>query len=118
MTEETTTVKVMTTDMLDRVAKESRKHGFNRQLDQDWINAHVKWGAIHVIEWTMPHEHIAGQAADMHYRCMAIIGTKDHATQSVTIDMTTERYNSLPTATITTDEHGEKSVSFDRLATV
>lgn len=118
MSEESTTVKVMTTDTLDRVAKEGRKYGFNRQLDQDWINAYVDWNAIHVIEWTMPHEHIAGVASDLHYRCQAIIGKKDKTTQSVMIDMTTERYNSLPTATITTDEHGEKSVSFDRLVTV
>ena len=109
-------VKVLTTDELDRIAKEGRKQGFNRQLDQDWINAHVDWKAIHVIEHTMPHEHKAGVACDMHYRCSMIIGTKRGETQMVMVDMTTERFNALPVATITTEADGEKTVQFDRLA--
>lgn len=112
------TVKVMTTEMLDRTAKEGRRHDFNRQLDQDWINAHVDWKAIHVIDWVMVHEHKNGMVTDPHMRCSMIVGTKKGGTQSVMIDMTTERYRTLPSATITTDDNGEKTVNFDQLVTV
>jgi len=49
-----------------------------------------------------------------HYRCQMIVGTKSDVTSTVTIDMTTERFQGLPTATIVTYENGEKSVRFNQ----
>lgn len=92
-------VKYLTKRLLLEVAKEGDRIGFNRQIEPSILPVVTdQWMPITGV---MPHDFIGGEPAEPHRRCLVNFRVKGNAkTHFVFIDMTEQRYDSLPIAKV------------------
>lgn len=86
---------VMDTETLLRLAEEGRKTGYNRQVSEE-LNRSADPNALHAVVLSLPHEHIAGQKVDLHYRLMMKVNLIE-VQEPITLfmDVSAENYRTL-----------------------
>ena len=108
---ETIVIKTMTTRLFMEIAEESTAAGYNRMCSSDMIRELVDPRAIHVLEFDMVHEHKNGRECEPHQRCQFWVGMLDQAKpELITIDMSMERFASLPTITYERSDTGTEVI--------
>lgn len=80
-----------------RLAREAAQHGFNRQLDTEQLLRELDPEGVNVLEQLVPHFHIAGVEAPMHFRCFIYVKVRDSLLPvKAQIDVTPQTWDSLP----------------------
>lgn len=92
--------KVATTSQLFDLNNESMTEGYNRVMP-DTLLEQVDPLGNHLLVAMMIHEHKNGEPCDPHIRAEAVLKMAHQSPREpkcVTIDISIERYNALPTA--------------------
>jgi hypothetical protein len=93
------TYKVIDSESFWRIANESIKTGYNR-LPSDELLADLDPDGGHVLAFSMPHEHIAGERVDPHFRTEWLVKIVDQKEPvRVFMDMSWDNYNAIPDMT-------------------
>ena len=98
--------KYLDKGLLNRINRQSRDvlH-YNRSLPQSLVDA-LPEDRFYIITWSMVHEHIAGEQADPHMRCM-IYGGPDVPNHLI-LDIEMGLYDILPEHEAQEKENGEQ----------
>ena len=109
--------KVLDTPKLRILNEQAIENNYNRQLDPKWLDS-VDPDGIHVVGFTMVHEHAVGVAVEPHVRAQLFVKVKDQEksqevwldipTQEVWLDIPMAYFNELPH--VEKDEAGEWKV--------
>ena len=100
--------KVLDTPKLRILNEQAIENDYNRQLDPKWLD-NVDPDGIHVVGFTMVHEHAAGVAVEPHIRAQLFVKVKDQEkSQEVWLDIPMAYFNELPH--VEKDEAGEWKV--------
>ncbi len=99
------TIRYFTKDGLVGAARAGRQRGYNRQLDPAVLEAHLDATKVYPVTLAITHEHIAGKAAPLHYRVLVVV---DESGQTLTLDISAERFAALDTAEIPENESAAK----------
>ena len=88
------TYKYLDKNLLERINAVSRDVlKYNRALPQDYVDK-LPSDRFYVITWSMIHEHIAGQPAEPHMRCLIYGGPG--VLNPMILDMHMSFYDLLP----------------------
>jgi hypothetical protein len=92
--------KVATTTQLAKIIRDSSKHEYNRSYaDPQEIISKLDPNGFHILSVLMPHEHIDGVRADLHYRTQVYMKIKGYeAPHEAMIDVSPGLFDALEDA--------------------
>lgn len=90
-------IKVLDTETLTVLAKLGQKLGYNRQLDVDELPLPLDPEGWHIVNFALPHDHIAGKPVKRHMRLVMMVKLKNVAKPAqFHMDVPMEQYDLLP----------------------
>lgn len=102
-----TKYKYLDKKILDQINRISRDViNYNRSLPQNVVDA-LPDNTLFVVTFSMLHEHIAGEPAEPHMRCMLYCGPER---ERLVLDMEMGLYQKLPEYEVTEKENGAPAV--------
>lgn len=89
--------RMVDTDSLVLLIKDSTRREYNRQLDLDLVLEQVDPDGIHIVQDFLLHEHRHGEVCEPHLRCRVLIKVNDTFVPiEGWLDIEIEQFSSLP----------------------
>ena len=94
--DDVTRFRVLDSEDFRTIATDSIKRGYNRLPSDELLEA-LDPDGLHVLELTLPHEHINGRRVDLHMRTEWLVKIVDEDKPvRVFMDMSWDNYNAIP----------------------